>query len=200
MTTNGAKEVLMRPPPKQPAPPKTARVGDLDMPVMNIGGNPYAKVNQRVESAHAKGGYTVISREYKEIFKKQVCEVWIELPNGQRFPGIAELDPTKSKPLHDAETSAIGRALGFAGFDIQTAIASHEEMEDFFKARGQTVVESEPAPNVLHRRIQELGHALHMSEEEYRTFLYSYKNQETGKVALQAAVNALEQMLADKDN
>lgn len=118
--------------------------------VLNLQGKPYAPVNQRVESAHKHGGYTVISCEYKVIFDKQVCEVWIEC-DGKRFPGTAEIKKDFARPLEDGQTSAIGRALGFAGFDIERAIASKEDI-DSAHMPGVTV-ESE-APRQLPQRTQ----------------------------------------------
>lgn len=117
------------------------KIGNEEYHVDNIDGHPYAKVNQRVEAAHNSGGYSVESCEYKKILDVEVCEVWIVLPSGQRFPGTAEINRGTQKFLAKAQTRAIGRALAFAGFNIQTAIASEEEMEDL-----QTrVVESRPA-------------------------------------------------------
>ena len=143
MATNGtARDVIMRPPPKQLPPPKTVTIAGEDFPAMTIDGNPYAKVNQRVEAAHTKGGYSVVSAEAKVIAGVECYEVWIELPNGQRFPGTAEINKGIQKPIAKAQTRAIGRALAFAGFNIETSIASGEEMEDVIEGRGETIVDA----------------------------------------------------------
>ncbi len=142
---------IKAPPTPRPAPvPKTGTIHGESYPLISIEGNRYAKVHQRVESAHKNGGYSMVSCEFKKILDIEVCEVWIELPNQQRFIGTAEINRRADKPLAKAQTRALGRALAFAGFNVETAIASDEEMEDAMVARGTTVVESTvtrlPAP------------------------------------------------------
>lgn len=141
-----AAPVMKAPPRQRPMPvPKTGTIHGEAYPLISIDGNPYAKVNQRVEAAHKNGGYSVVSCEFKKVLEIAVCEVWIELPNGQKFPGTAEISLGTQKALAKAQTRAMGRALAFAGFGIETSIASDEEMEDALAARGATVVESRPA-------------------------------------------------------
>lgn len=144
MATNG--NYPMKPParPQASIPPKTAQIKGEAYPVLNLQGKPYAPVHQRVESAHKHGGYTVISCEFKEVFEMRVCEVWIEI-DGKRYPGTAELKKNFDRPLEDAQTSAIGRALAFAGYNIDTAIASHEDMEGVMQEQQVRIVESAPA-------------------------------------------------------
>lgn len=129
--------------------------------VLKLDGKPYAPVNQRVESAIKHGGYTVVSCEFKEIFEHRVCEVWIEV-EGRKFCGTAEIKKNFARPLEDAQTSAIGRALGFAGFDIERAIASAEDMASLESA-SVTVDAEAPrqikpapaAPKVVHKALPE---------------------------------------------
>ena len=162
----------MKPParPQASTPPKTAQIKGEAYPVLNLQGKAYAPVHQRVESAHKHGGYTVISCEYKEIFELRVCEVWIEI-DGKRFPGTAELKKNFDRPLEDAQTSAIGRALGFAGYDIQTAIASQEDMASVMQERGVHIVESAPAalpdPETTLRR-ESLIHGIKQLCKDYK--------------------------------
>ncbi len=129
--------------PQASTPPKTASIKGEAYPVLNLQGKAYAPVHQRVESAHKHGGYSVISCEFKEIFEMRVCEVWIEI-DGKRYPGTAELKKNFDRPLEDAQTSAIGRALAFAGYNIETAIASQEDMASVLQERNISIVESEP--------------------------------------------------------
>lgn len=189
MATNGtAREVMMRPPPKEPPKPKTVEVGNLAFPATMIEGRPYARVHQRVEAAHEKGGYSVVSRKVEEVAGIWCYCVEIELPNGQRFPGDAEIDKTQQKPIAKAQTRAIGRALAFAGFHIKSSIASEEEMEGIIEGHGEVIVSEQIN---LKEEIGKLGRQLFSERADFETFLYSYTNQDTGKVALQAAYNAL---------
>lgn len=199
MATNGttAKEVIMRPPPKQLPPPKTVTVGDLSFQATMIEGRPYPRVHNRVEAAHDRGGYNVISHEVKEIAGIWCYEVVIELPNGQRFPGTAEINKAVEKPIAKAETRAIGRALAFAGFHIKSSIASEEEMEDIIEGRGEVIVSEQPN---LKEEIGKLGRQLFTERADFETFLYSYTNQDTGKIALQPAYNALKAKAREKLN
>ncbi len=127
------------------AVPKTRTIRGNAYPVDNIDGKPYAEVHTRVEAAHANGGYSVESREFKVIAEWLVCEVWITVPGGQRFPGTAMVPKSFSRPLEKAETSAIGRALAFAGFNIETAIASREDIESVNAGEEAMTVEADLA-------------------------------------------------------
>ena len=126
----------------------TRQVGGQDFNVLNLQGKAYAPVHQRVEAATTAGGYSIISCEYKEIFERRVCEVWIEY-NGKRFVGTAEIKKDFARPLEDAQTSAVGRALGFAGFDIQTAIASAEDMASLSNASVTVEAVDEATPRQI---------------------------------------------------
>jgi hypothetical protein len=61
--------------------------------------------------------------------------VTITLVDGRTATGIAQfrLDATKgaqaTNPLEDAETSAVGRALGFLGYSSNRSIATREDVE-----------------------------------------------------------------------
>ena len=127
------------------APQTTRQVGDLAMPVLNIQGKAYAPVHQRVEAAHHAGGFTMVRCEWKEIFEIKCCEVEI-IFNEQHFIGTAEVKNGFAYSIEDMQTSALGRALGFAGFEIKTAIASADDMEAVLRGQGQSnVVEAEPS-------------------------------------------------------
>lgn len=203
MATNG--NYPMKPPVRQTTstPPKTAQIKGEAYPVLNLQGKAYAPVHQRVESAHKHGGYTVISCEFKEIFEMRVCEVWIEI-DGKRFPGTAELKKTFDRPLEDAQTSAIGRALGFAGYDIQTAIASQEDMESVLQERNISVVESEPPalpapePPPIALECAETAKALGMEANEYKALVLSYRKPGSKEILWQNVKSALETAKAEK--
>lgn len=126
------------------APEKVIIIRGKEYKGLNISGKAYAPVPSRVEAAHDSDGYTMIRCEYKEIFDLKCCEVEIEV-KGQRFIGTAEVKMSFGNPISDAQTSAVGRALAFAGFGVETAIASAEDMEAVMRDKGGRVVEAEPA-------------------------------------------------------
>ena len=170
-----------------------------DVPALLINGEAYMAVATKVELACQDGGYDEFFYAIEDVGQKQTIRIGIEY-KGKRHYGIAQIKwggkgADLTDPIENAETSARGRALAAAGFHLG-ALASAEDM-----ARRAGIVEAEPTalpePG-LRERIGELGHQLHMSREEFSTFLYSYTNQDTGKVALQAAYNALEEMLGNQ--
>lgn len=102
------------------------------MPV-NIKGKMYMTVAERVQEAHADENQVqsiiteFVSNEPRVLFKATVT-----LKDGRIFTGYSAADPSKSiekqSPYEIAETSAVGRALGFAGFGSVEGIATADEM------------------------------------------------------------------------
>lgn len=104
---------------------------------VNIRGKAYVTVAGRVAAAHEAGGFTMPEPpELIHIGERTFCRVLIEVAaSGQRFYGTAEVKWNAPKgtadhdsPLECAETSAVGRALGFAGFGSVEGIASADEV------------------------------------------------------------------------
>ena len=98
---------------------------------INIKGKEYVTVATRVEALHAthKEGVEILT----EIISHNpvVVKATVKTPKGV-FNGISAANPNKviekMSPYEVAETSAVGRALGFAGFGITDSIASADEM------------------------------------------------------------------------
>jgi hypothetical protein len=102
---------------------------------VSIKGKQYVTVNERVRLVHEE-------RETFEMIESkpmQVGDMWIWqamiLVDGKRFIGTAEvkLDAPKNtadgtNPFACAETSAVGRALGFAGLGALESICSADEV------------------------------------------------------------------------
>ena len=101
---------------------------------ISIKGKPYIQVAGRVTLAHEDGGFSMLSSETFEIANRYFCHITIAVKDKQyvgtseiKFsakPGTADGD----SPMECAETSALGRALGFAGYGSIESIASAEEM------------------------------------------------------------------------
>ena len=112
------------------------------MPV-EIHGKQYATVNERIEELHKKyNGCVSINTELLEtqgdvVRMKAIVELK-EMVEGQEvasntFTGHAEevigsSMINKTSALENAETSAVGRALAFAGFQTDASIASADEV------------------------------------------------------------------------
>lgn len=103
---------------------------------VKIHGRDYATVAERVTAAHAAGGYALLSSKVLPLGDtgRLYCQVEIRVGDC-RYVGSSELKlnakpgtPDGDSPLECAETSALGRALGFAGFGSADSIASADEL------------------------------------------------------------------------
>jgi hypothetical protein len=98
------------------------------MPI-NIHGKSYNTVAERIVSA----GKDLLSVNTEVLYTDPVViKATITTPKGT-FTGISAANPSKSlekeSPYEVAETSAVGRALAFAGYETTNGIASAEEIK-----------------------------------------------------------------------
>lgn len=102
------------------------------MPI-NIHGKDYITVAERLKQAHDDGKLVSITTEILE-HKPVVIKATITMTDGKVYTGISSVPQQtykqieKMNPYEVAETSAVGRALGFAGFGAVESIASAEEV------------------------------------------------------------------------
>jgi hypothetical protein len=100
--------------------------------IVTIHGKEYMTVARRVELAHEKKSLESVETDVL-WHTPIVVRAKVKL-NGQIFTGISSVDPEnartieKENPYEVAETSAVGRALGFAGYGLIESIASADEM------------------------------------------------------------------------
>lgn len=98
--------------------------------IVTIHGKEYMTVAKRVELAHGDG-IEKIDTEVLQHTPVVVVKATITVKKGV-YTGISSANPNKaiekSNPYEVAETSAVGRALGFAGYGIIESIASADEM------------------------------------------------------------------------
>jgi hypothetical protein len=99
-----------------------------------IRGRQYTTVAGRVAEAHASGGYSMLSSTHFAIGDRYFVQVEIAVGE-QHFIGTSEVKFSANpgtadgdSPYECAETSALGRALGFAGFGSADSIASANEI------------------------------------------------------------------------
>lgn len=98
--------------------------------IVSIHGKDYMTVAKRVEIAHIDGLESVVT-EVLQHTPVVVIKATVSTKKGQ-YTGISSANPLKSieksNPYEVAETSAVGRALGFAGYGIIEGIPSADEM------------------------------------------------------------------------
>ena len=103
----------------------------------DIKGKNYAEVNQRIKAfrmVYPKGiiSTQMISNENGVcVFRAEIYdEQQSMLATGTAYEKENSTFINKTSYIENCETSAIGRALGIAGFGIDTSIASAEEVEN----------------------------------------------------------------------
>lgn len=103
----------------------------------NIKGKEYAEVNQRIKAfrmVYPQGGIPteMISNENGIcIFKATVMtDDGRVLGTGTAYEKEGSSFINKTSYIENCETSAVGRALGMAGFGIDTSVASAEEVQN----------------------------------------------------------------------
>ena len=100
--------------------------------IVNIKGKDYVTVARRVELAHQEKSLESVVTEVLS-HNPVVVKARVKI-KGQEFTGISSVDLDSGKvierenPYEVAETSAVGRALGFAGYGVIESIASADEM------------------------------------------------------------------------
>lgn len=113
----------------------------------DIKGNPYATVAQRVNAFRQvyPTGYIITTKEYEEngicVFRAEVGYIeYTEMLDGSLEKNNVTLATGTAREkegssfinnlshLENCETSAVGRALGFAGFGVDKDIASADEV------------------------------------------------------------------------
>lgn len=114
---------------------------------INIHGKTYITVAERVAEAHKELKELTITTEV--LFQEPVViKATVTTLKGV-FTGISAANPSKAiekmSPYEVAETSAIGRALGFAGYGIVEGIATADEI---VKAEKSEVIEDDEKEHI----------------------------------------------------
>lgn len=110
--------------------------------IVTIHGKEYMTVARRVELAHEGKALDSVETEVVS-FDPIVVRAKVTI-KGKTFTGISAVIPEnarlieKENPFEVAETSAVGRALGFAGFGIIESVATADEVMRAQKVFGKS--------------------------------------------------------------
>lgn len=102
----------------------------------DIKGKDYAEVNQRIKAFRMVYPTGCIKTDMKSnengvcIFKAYVWNNDRLLGTGYAYEKEGSTFINKTSYIENCETSAVGRALGMAGFGIDTSVASAEEVQN----------------------------------------------------------------------
>lgn len=114
----------------------------------------YCPVNGRVDafrSLYPQGFISteIVSMDKGIVFMKASCGYYengqaIVLGTGLAYEKESNGSINATSYIENCETSAVGRALGMAGFGIETSMASAEEMEGAFQAQDAMADDIDP--------------------------------------------------------
>ena len=123
---------------------------------INIHGKEYVTVAERVKMIHDELKEFSIITEVLPNGGSVIIKATVSTPKGI-FTGISAANPNKPiekmSPYEVAETSAVGRALGFAGYGVVDSISTADEI---VKAKVQET-ESSETPEVKEVKTEELA-------------------------------------------
>ena len=110
---------------------------------IDVKGKNYVMVNERIKAFRYVFPLGTISTEILEddgervTVKAYVYDGNTLLATGHAFEVKAASYINKTSYIENCETSAVGRALGNAGFGIDTSVASYEEVQNAINNQGQ---------------------------------------------------------------
>lgn len=103
-----------------------------DQNIVKIHGRDYITVAGRLQMAHEALKHLSITTEVIPHPNQVIVRATVQTDKGT-YTGISAANPTKliekQNPYEVAETSAVGRALGFAGYGVDGSIASADEIQ-----------------------------------------------------------------------
>lgn len=102
---------------------------------VSIKGKDYIPVSMRIAEVNASNmipRFQILDSKFFEFGGLNLCQVTVEI-EGKIFKGTASVNiggrgVDATNPIENAETSALGRALGLAGFGSLESVASAEEV------------------------------------------------------------------------
>lgn len=117
-----------------------------EIDTIELKGNQYAKVKDRVKAFHEDydNGRIITEPQLEGDLVMFKAQVWPDMENRDRsFTGHSIGKYTGKKKFEKLETVAVGRALAFAGLLADGEIATYDEMTDKDEIKGSDAVDKE---------------------------------------------------------
>lgn len=168
----------------------------------NIKGKDYAEVNQRIKAfrmVYPTGTIRteMLSNENGVCIFKAIVEIeGIILGTGTAYEKEGSSFINKTSYIENCETSAIGRALGMAGFGIDTSVASAEEVQNAIIQQGQDDKISKAQIEALNKSIENAG----IKDEVVELILSQYGYSSTNEIKIKDYMNIVNDFKARKEN
>lgn len=118
---------------------------------IDLKGKDYIMVNERIKAFRMVYPEGTIETELISlvdgvaIFKATVKNIEIVLGTGHAYEKEGSSFINKTSYIENAESSAVGRALGMCGFGIDTSVASYEEVANAMKNQEEKKTEEKKA-------------------------------------------------------
>ena len=129
----------------------------------DIKGKEYAEVNQRVKAfrmLYPKGIIETTMLKNEEgvcIFRAAIYDGQHLLATGTAYEKENSTFINKTSYIENCETSAVGRALGMAGFGIDTSIASAEEVQNAIANQDKPVKKTTKTIKALPEQVETIA-------------------------------------------
>ncbi len=171
----------------------------------NIKGKEYAEVNQRIKAfrmVYPSGTIQteMVSNEngvciFKAIVGVSTPEDYIVLGTGTAYEKENSTFINKTSYIENCETSAVGRALGMAGFGIDTSVRSAEET---LNAEIQQDAEKIIDKKMIAGLNQSIENA-HIKDEVVELILSQYGYTNTKEIKIKDYMNIVNDLKAKKE-
>jgi hypothetical protein len=152
----------------------------------NIKGKEYAEVNQRIKAFRMVYPMGTIKTEMIQnengvcIFRATILDNEKLLATGTAYEKENSTFINKTSYIENCETSAIGRALGIAGFGIDTSVASAEEVQNAIANQETNKKEQEEILKLMNR----MNELVLETRTDYEDITNHYEVESTSEMTL----------------
>ena len=164
----------------------------------DIKGKDYAEVNQRIKAFRMVYPEGTIDTELISnengicIFRAEVSNKDVLLGTGTAYEKEGSTFINKTSYIENCETSAVGRALGMAGFGIDTSVASAEEVQNAIAQQEQKEVENLQDTIINKNKLEALNKAIEnkkITDDEVLLVLSKYNYMSTAEIRMKDYMN-----------